>query len=311
MRFVEAVKRARLTFAALLLLTAVASGALLWHTMADPKEDKRAAEAQQKQHERLRKGIGSEVRFAAANDTPEQVRASVDSAAAFINARSGLKMSDETRERLVDAEFKATQGKGSRISVEKLTDLFTEVITDRAATLTDAEVEQAADAYTSPEGEISSRASRKWGVLSREEFVNQVKAARDWSRRGDAALRVAVRPMVKEEVDVRIAALSESLPESFGRAKSEGLTPLQAVMIGYSVASDDSLADSQAELAQQKIHNRMASGLTRSEARAQKRRETDRPYGLHGFAFSSPVNLIFNRTAVDKILNYGKGGDGK
>ncbi|HEX8474549.1 MAG TPA: hypothetical protein VF666_10985 [Pyrinomonadaceae bacterium] len=308
MRLYESLKRARPTLVALLLLTAVTSGTLIWHSTADSKEDKRAAETKQKQHERLRKGIGSEVRFAAANDTPEQVRASVNSAAEFIDARSGLKMSNETRERLTEAEINAAQGKEGRISVEKLTDIFTEVVTDRVATLTDQEVEQAADAYSTPEGEISSRGSRKWGAISRDEFIGQVKAAREWSRRGDAALRVAVRPMMKEEVDARISVLSESLPESFGRAKAEGVTPLQAVVIGYSVASDDPLADSRNEFAEQKRRNRMSSGLTRSEARSQKRRVSDRPFGLDGFSFSSPVNLIFNRAAVDKIVNHGKGG---
>ena len=308
MRFYESLKRARLTLAALLLLAAATSGALLWHETANSKEDTRAAQAKQKQHERLRKGIGSEVRFAAANDTPEQVRASVQSAAEFINARSGLLMSSETKERLIDAEIKATQGKEGRIGVEKLTDLFTEIVAERVATLTDEEVEQAADAYSLNEGEVSARASRKWGVISREEFVGQVKAAREWSQRGDAALRMAVRPMLKGEVDDRIGALAESLPESFGRAKAEGLTPLQAVVIGYSVASDDLLADSRSEFAEQKMRNRMTSGLTRSEARARKRRDSDRPFGLNGFSHSSPVSLIFNRAAVDKILSHGKGG---
>lgn len=311
MRFYESLKRARFTLAALLLLTAVASGTLIWHETANSKEDLRAASAKQKQHERLRKGIGSEVRFTRASDTPEQVRASVHSAAEFIDVRSGLKMSNETKERLIDAEINAARGKEGRISVEKLTDLFTEIVTERAATLTDEEVEQAADAYTLSEGEISSRASRKWGVISRDEFTSQVKAARDWSRKGDAALRVAVRPMLKGEVEDRIGVLSESLPESFGRAKADGLTPLQAVLIGYSVASDDLLADSRSEFAEQKMRNRMTSGLTRSAARASKRRVSDRPFGLNGYSFSSPVGLIFNRAAVDKILNHGKGGGSK
>jgi hypothetical protein len=260
--------------------------------------------------ERVRKGLGTEVRFAAASDSADQVNASVDSVARFIHDRSGLQMSDETKRRLAKAEKDTLKGKAPRLSLDELTDSFAGTVVDRVSAMTDNEIERAADGFSSPEGEINTRASGKWGTLTRAEFVSQLKAAREWGQRGDHAVRDAVRSLVAEEVNDRAGYLSEAMPAQFGRVREEGVTPLQAVVIGYSVAADDLMTDARSDVAKTIVQQRMSERLTRAEAKAQ-RRASDTPYGADGFLHSSPLGLVFNKTAVNKMLDRAEGGNKK
>ncbi len=257
---------------------------------------------------RVRKGLGAEVSFAKASDPSDKVNASVDSVARFIHERSGLQMSQETKVRLAKAERDVLKGKTPRISLDQLSDTFAGTVVDSVSAMTDDQIEKAADNLSSPEGEINARASGKWGSLTRAEFVSQIKAAREWGQRGDHAVRDTVRSVIAEEVNDRAAYLSEALPEQFGRVKAEGVTPVQAVVIGYSVAADDLLADSRSDVAKNIVEQRMSERLTRAEARAQKR-ASNIPYGSKGSLHRSPVTLVFNKTAVDKLLQRAEGGN--
>src|SRR5215211_1723551 len=103
------------------------------------------ASAEDKQHlqSQLRKGLGSEVRFAS---RPEQADEAVASAADFIYWRSGVKMSDGLKKRLAKAESNVLSGKSRYITVGELTDDMTTVVVDRLATLTDKEIVEATEA---------------------------------------------------------------------------------------------------------------------------------------------------------------------
>jgi hypothetical protein len=261
-------------------------------------------------NERVRKGLGTEVRFADANDSADQVNASVESVASFIHARSDMRMSEDTKKRLAKAEKDTLKGKTARLSLDELTDSFAGTVTDSVANMSDEDIEHAADTLSSSGGEVNARASGKWGSLTRAEFVSQVKAAREWSQRGDHAVRDAVRSLIAEEVNDRANYLSQAMPEQFGRIREEGVTPLQAVVIGYSVASDDLLADSRSDVAKTLAEERMARKLTRAEAKAQKR-ASNTPYGANGFLHASPLRFVFNKTAVNKLLDRAEGGNNK
>jgi hypothetical protein len=144
----------------------IVGGVVAWRASKLPAEA--SSTGRQDLKERLRKGVGSEVRFASAASRPEQIDETVVSAADFIRWRSGLKMSDETRKSLAKAESDVLKGKTNRITLDELTDRLTSSVVDRLATVTDEEIEQAADASTDENGEIRSRADGKWGVLTRQ-----------------------------------------------------------------------------------------------------------------------------------------------
>ena len=280
----------------------VLGGIGIWHASRLPAEA--SSEDKQNVQNQLRRGVGSEVHLAS---RPEQAEEAVASAANFIRGRSGLKLSDEFQKKLAKAENDVLSGKSRYITVEELTADMTAAVVDRLATLTDEEIQQATEGSADGNGEIRSRANAKWGVMSKKDLVQQAKAGREWSKRGDSGLQIGLRSMIEGEVNDRVSALSTHLPEQFGNATSQGLTPTQALLIAYSVATDDPLTNSRDDIAQMLKQKRMDDGVTREQWKAQKNR-SNQPYGPNGFLHPSGLHLFFTRDSVDKLLNLNEGG---
>jgi hypothetical protein len=279
----------------------VSAGIAVRYSSALPA--KASAENKQNLQNQLRKGIGSEVRFAA---RPEQTDEAVTSAADFIYRRSGLKLTEGFKKRLAKAESDVLNGKSPYIAVGEFTDNMTAAVVVRLATLTDKEIEEAAEASADAQGEVRSRADAKWGVMSKEDLIEQAKAGREWSRRGDVGLQVGLRSMIEGEVNDRVSTLGTLLPEQFGNANSQGLTPTQALLIAYSVAADDPLTNSRSDMEQTLRQKRMDERQTREQWKAQ--RLSGVPYGPHGWLHPSAPNLFFTKPAIDKLLNLNEGG---
>ena len=304
MRLTKGLQRKPAMAIALAAAFIAAVSAAVWQASKAPAEA--SSDGKQISKERLRRGVGSEVRFASDASRPGQVDEAVRSAADFIHWRSGLMMSDETRKRLTKAENDVLKGKAKRITLTELTDNLTSAVVDRLATATDEEIELAADASAGADGEIRSRADGRWGVLSKSEFIRQAKSGREWGRQGDSALQAALRPLIEEEVNGRASALGAALPEQFGQAATQGVTPTQALLIAYSVGTDDPLADSRGDIESALVQQRMDARLTREQQKAQKN-VSGRPYGSRGRVHPSAVHIFF-KAGVDKLLNHSEGG---
>jgi len=316
MSLMKPLRRVPLALAVLVLASAAFMSAALYHVSAVPNEKGVISSTpcgtveKQKLNEELRRGVGSEVQFASANDSSVLVVASVESAADFIYERSNLRMSDDTKKRLIDAEEGVLGGTGRRLSIEDMTDSLCNAVVARLATLTDDEVKQAADTYATPQGGIFTRACGKWGMFTKDEFTERVQAARVLSRAGNSAVRAGLRPFIEEEVIERTSYLSEALPDRFGNVKTNGVTPLQALLIVYSVAADDGLKGSRSDIAQNVVQKRMDAKQTRAEKKAQNR-DFGRPYGVNGLLYSSPVHLLLNKETVTNLLSFAEGGGKK
>lgn len=302
MSLIKGLPRRPLIAIATVLAFLVSAGIAVWYPSRLPAR----ASVEDKQHlqKQLRKGIGSEVRFAS---RPEQADEAVASAADFIYWRSGLKLTEGFKKRLAKAESDVLNGKSAYITAGELTDDMTAGVVDRLATLTDEEIEKAAEASSDANGEVRSRADAKWGLMSKEDLVLQAKAGREWSRRGDAGLQLGLRSMIEGEVNDRVSTLSTALPEQFGNANSQGVTPTQALLIAYSVAADDPLTNSRSDIAQVLLQKRMDERQTREQRKAQKN-VSGRPYGPNGLLHPSAPNLFFTKSVIDKLLNLSEGG---
>ena len=313
MGLIKGLQRRRWIAIALVIACVAVGSAAAWRASKLPAKGsakasaKTSSEDKQNLQERLHKGVGSEVRFASAAARPEQIDEAVRSTADFIYWRSGLRMSDETKKELAAAESNALRGKAKHITLDELTDNLTATAVDRMATITDEEIQQVAEASSDEDGQVSSRANGKWGVLTKRELIQQAKAGRDWSQQGDFALRTALRSMIEEEVNDRVSALVTALPEQFGQASAQGITPTQALLIAYSVAADDPLTDSRSDIEQMIVQKRIDAGQTREQRKAQQG-VSGRPYGPHGLLHPSAPHLFFNKAAVDNLLNISEGG---
>ncbi len=302
MSLIKGLKRRPSIAIATVLAFLVLGGIAVWHASRRPAEA--SSENNEYLKNGLRKGVGSEVRFAS---RPEQADDAVASAADFIRSRSGLKLSDEFKKKLAKAESDVLSGKSRFISVEELTEDMTAAVVDRLATLSDEEIQQAVEASADSNGEIRSRADAKWGVMSKKDLAQQAKAGREWSRRGDSGLQLGLRGMIEGEVSSRVNAFTTHLPEQFANANSRGVTPTQALLIAYSVATDDPLTNSRSDIAEMLKQKRMDEGVTREQRQAQKR-GSNLPYGPNGFLHPSGLHLFFTKDSVDKLLNLNEGG---
>lgn len=309
MTLIKGLQQRRSWSIALVIACVTVGGIAVWHASKLPAGATSAATSMDKQNlqERLQKGVGSEVRFASTFAKPAQIAEAVDSTADFMYRRAGVRMSDETKKQLVEAETNVLAGRTKYITIEELTDNLTAGVVDRLGTITDEEIRWVTEVSTDENGQISSRATGKWGVLTTKDLIQQAKAGREWSRRGDSTLQSALRSMIEGEVNDRISMLGAALPNQFGQADAKGITPTQAVLIAYSVAADDQLTDSQSDIDQMLMQKRIDSGQTREQKKAQKH-ITGRPYGPHGFLHPSAPQLFLNRAAIDKILNPSEGG---
>ena len=281
----------------------VVLGVAAWRA---PEPPARASSSEERQNlqKQLRKGIGSEVRFAS---RAEQADDAVASAAEFIYWRSGIQMSDKTKKSLAKAEKDVLNGKSPHITAGELTDDMTTAVVERLATLTDDEINAAVEASADANGEIRSRADAKWGVMTKKELIQQAQAGREWSRRGDAGLQIGLRSMIEGEVNDRVNTLSTMLPEQFGNANSQGLTPTQALVIAYSVAADDPLTNSRSDIAEMMVQKRIENRETREQRKAQK--VSGRPYGPKGMLHPSAPQLFLTKSSVHKLLNLNDGGE--
>lgn len=301
MSLIKGLQRRPLLAIATVLACAVL-GVAVWQAPEHPA--KASSEDKQDLQKQLRKGVGSEVRFAS---RPEQAEEAVASAADFIYWRSGLKLSDEFKRKLAKAEKDVLNGKSPHITASGLTDDMTAAVVDRLATLTDEEIETATEASSDANGQIRSRADARWGVMTRKDLIHQAQVGREWSRRGDVGLQVGLRSMIEGEVNDRVSTLSVTLPEQFGNANSQGLTPTQALVITYSVAADDPLTNSRSDIAALLRQKRMDDGETRAQRKAQKG-VSGRPYGPQGLLHPSAPQLFLTKDALNKLLNLNEGG---
>jgi hypothetical protein len=262
--------------------------------------------------ERLRNGVGREVVFTRPGDGPENVRASVNSLARFIYARSGVRLSEQAKGRLADLEGRTLAGEYRRLTADELSDAVGRAAVERIATLSDEQMAYAAeclrgfDAPDLPESVRRGRAkvrlrASKPGELTPSQVVDQAKAIRDADGASRSLFLGAAKNAVAGELKGRRAFLGEALPEYFG-TDDAGLTPLQALLLTYSVASDDLLTDSAAGLRARMrgIQERLA----RASGEPYPSPEGHHAYGPNGYVFSTPLDLAFDDRSVALLLDH-------
>jgi hypothetical protein len=307
-------RRARFLILVLGVLPLAIAAFGLWNSSAVPKDS--PADMKRQFHARIRDGLGREVKFASPDDPPGAVHASVNSVDNFIFRRSGVKLSGPTKNRLAEMEQRTLAGTTRRISAAELGDLLAATAFERISRLSDEEILSADNSLRGfnapdlPQRYRSRKAIHLPGELifiSTERFVSQVKAMRDQavSPLGEV-FRGAGRSIVHDHTKKRASLFSEAVPEQFGAVSSTtqsggGFTPLQAVLIAYSLGSGDMLCDSEANL--NKELKGLQSGFTRISGENYPSPAGHFAYGVNGYINSSPLDLIFDERTVTRLLD--------
>lgn len=270
-----------------------------------------------------RDGLGREVTLALPGATPDQSRAVVASVRTFIRQRSGLDMGDEVENRLAEMEAITLSAHARRISPDELTDLMTQTLLERVRTLKDEEITRAATLLgcedcahaeaIADHAKVRPRASGE-GTISAKVAIEAIKRVRSQALVPSLLLPMVslARSGIAREIKRRLSTFSYSLPEQWGQVESEGLTPLQAYLVAYSVAADDHLWYSQTNLRsvmQRAEQMRLAAdghsaGSSESSSPSLDSRLNQRTaFGVNGYIFSSPLDLILDKETTTRLLD--------
>jgi hypothetical protein len=313
-------RRLRQGVTLLVLACAVAATAGVWHSSAFKENDKAAVKREF--HERVRDGIGREAYFRPRGGSAESVHPSVNSMAQFIERRSGVKLSGATKNRLAEMEERVQSGHARGLTVGELSHIITVTTVERVATLSDQEIAHVDDTlrgFKAPG--IPSNFSRDLHLPDGYVFIGtppekttaQLKAVRDQLNGPTGEVfQAMIGQHVRKRVQSRASYLSEAVPEKFGNmwdvandqergAGDGGITPLQATLIAYSLVSSDALSDSDASL--EKRMRRFQSAASRVLGQPYPGPDGHRAYGVNGYHFSSPLDLLFDERVVNRILD--------
>lgn len=281
-------------------------------------EDKRQFQA------RVRDGVGKEVALAARGSSQGEVHSAVNSVASFIQRRSNVGLSGRTKNRLAEMEARVSNGTVRGLTVNELSDIITAAALERLSALSDPEltyVDETLRGFNAPgmPKHYNRDFSLPGGIVfigtAREKTVARMQAARDQSRDGAAAdvLKGMLGTIIKERVKNRSRYLGESVPEKFGNmwdvpndgersvADGGGVTPLQAVLVIYSLVSDDYLSDGDAAL--DKRMKNFQAAVTRATGEEYPSSAGHRPFGVNGYIFSSPLDLMLDDQTVNRLLD--------
>src|SRR5215203_3842912 len=238
MKLLQTLRRWRWKYFSVVLI-AVAFGSFgVWRSLAVPKQPIGSSI-----HESIRRGLGSEVKFASPGDPKGQIVASVESVDNFLFQRAGMRMSKETKERLATMEENTLNGITRRLSAEDIVVSLTGTINERLSYLTDQEIDFAERMMQKDGSLVLPRRSAEYAVTA-EEFVTNARQLRDNLRHGSEVARNMVQHVVDESIYDRLSLFSEAVPDKFAGGIEKGFTPLQALVLSYSIVADDNLSGS-------------------------------------------------------------------
>ena len=276
------------------------------------------AEGKRQYHAQIRDGVGREVQFASPGDSPGAVRSSVNSVDKFISGRSGIKLSGQTKTRLAEMEQQVLIGAGKRLKTSALIDILTETAFERLETLTDEEILHIDDTLRGFNAPDLPRRLNRGAILlpgsivfiSKDKFVEQLKAMRDQTSTPlGPVLKAAARREIQTVLHRRIGDFSEAVPEKFagvwdvaGQSDGDlGVTPLQSILIAYSVASSDLMTYSEANL------TKYMAELQRARIKRWGENfpgpQGHHAFGVNGYLVSTPLNLVLDEQTVNRMLD--------
>ena len=299
----------------LVVFTLLISGVLFWKTSSTSGTT---------DDEAFRQGMRNalaEINFSTGN-APVSVSTTTNNLANFINYRSGIQLSQTNKNLLIQNEQSALDN-SKRIDKFQLAQILTDVAHEKLVTLSDADINNMSENlrgfnapnmpqdYQSIRNLISLRADGE-GTMEPSQFVSQLKSIRDnqiaYNRKQTASSqwivnlqRQSLLSHIESEITQRATSLANAEPNFFGGSANFDMTPTQAMLLTYAVAADDMLVGNQTEL-QQKMaaHQQFVS---RYGNQPYPGSQGQHAYGVNGYIYSTPLNIVLDETAATRILN--------
>jgi hypothetical protein len=266
----------------------------------------------------------AEVNLPRTNDSAAITTAS-ESFSNYVYYRSGVNLGPTNKSLLRQIEQNAWN-QSKKISNSQLAQILTDVAFEKLVTLTDSDINNMAETlrgfndrslpavYQNGRTMVRLRANGE-GSMEPQYFVSQLISIRNtqtaysqnpYGGRPPLVVqssRAALYNGIVNEISACVSVLKAADPNFFGdpTTASKGLTPMQAMLVAYSVISDDMLVGNEAELRQkmsilqQTISQYWATPYPSPQGR--------RAYGTNGYIYSSPTNYLLDEASVARILN--------
>ncbi len=270
-------------------------------------------------HQGIRNAL-SEINFSTGN-APVSVSTTTNNLANFINYRSGIQLSQTNKNLLIQNEQYALDN-SQRINKYQLAQILTDVAYEKLVTLSDADINSMADNlrgfntanmpqdYQSIRNLISIRADGE-GTMDPNEFVSRLKSIRDdqiaynGGNQTNSWLinlqRATFLKRVEGEIKQRATTLKDAEPNFFGSSANDEMTPMQAILLTYSVAADDMLVGNQTEVQQKMTEHQQF--VSRFGNQSYPGSQGQHAYGVNGYIYSTPLNIVLDDAAMTNILN--------
>lgn len=242
----------------------------------------------------------------------------VNSMANAMELRSKVVLSPVVRDTLISMEGKSLSGKSSLISFDHYVDVLTTSVLEQAIKLTDEEISlviKTSKGFNDDSGfmpdSLKPNNRNVLGIFpgyyieaSDSEAFRQIKASANSN--AQVFLKPILQSKIKEKASTNLSNFAKASPVTFGNAwdnasnQPKGLTPMQAMVLTYTLASGDSFADTTTELSsqmQQKHDGVVKRYGTYPSPYGQA------AYGANGYLFSSPFALFFNEQNQLNLLS--------
>lgn len=242
------------------------------------------------------------------NNNLNQISAASDDLSEFMNYRAGVQLSQSNKNSLNSLE-QSFWSDSKRIGVHGLAEVMTEIAVERIPQLTDTEINGITEAFKGfnapglPVGFVASRnyihlRGRVVQSMSASSFTTELTNLRNGGVESKIAQNM-IKLAVTQEIERKTKLITEAEPTFFGNTEAN-MTPLQAVLISYLIATDDEMAYNQTGLT-----NRMN---LKHQSLAQRNGSYPSPsghkaYGTNGYLFSSPSSMALNESNFNLLIN--------
>jgi hypothetical protein len=133
------------------------------------------------------------------------------------------------------------------------------------------------------------------GLMTADEFEEKLRRIR--FRLGSAREAALVEQFAPGYTRRAIEERLDQLGGEFADAKEAGLTPVQAFLVTYSLTSDDLMHWATSDLKLQ-----LAYGAASDGKAAKAGSPALQPFGRGGALFSTPLDMAFDRSGVERLL---------
>lgn len=249
----------------------------------------------------VRAGVLKHVPASARGARSGNSAAVVSAATSFIAARSGIAIAPADEARLVALETDYDNGIAPIITAEALAEALAYwAVEDVLATATPEEIDRSIesargfDAPDLPDGFKRGRSRLHVGVGASTVWATPAQA-RDLiaKAREESAVRLDIVPAIRDRVTKDIAERITYLNRaSSGRFDASDLSPIESMLITYSIGAGDVLAGSTSELQLRMVD--VQKGLARQNG-SYPSPSGRLPYGGNGYLHASPADLFMSR----------------